>query len=321
MRRIRRGFIVLSMLLCLGTPAAAEVSVGIAFPGVSIGINLPAYPELVPIPGYPAYYAPQLYANYFFYDGLYWLYTDDGWYVSYWYNGPWEFVEPDYVPLFILRIPVRYYRQPPEYFRGWHRNAPPRWGNIWGSEWAQRRRGWNRRQRGSAPPRAPLPLYQRQYPGERYPSVEQQNMLRNRQYRYQPRETIIREHFPQQPEQRVPAQRQRREEPWKTDPRPQELQRSTPPRQKGPETGRPQPPHWGDENIQRPAPLPQPSRQQPQGPAIHEQRRQPNAGQRERNAPPPRNKKQKKQDREDEPGPDRDHGHGRSRDEGQGHNN
>ena len=41
---MRNGLIVLWMLLCSIASAAAQVSVGIGFPGVSIGINLPAYP-------------------------------------------------------------------------------------------------------------------------------------------------------------------------------------------------------------------------------------------------------------------------------------
>jgi len=59
-----------------------QVSVGIALPGVSIGINVPVYPELVRVPGYPVYYAPQLGANFFFYDGMYWVYQGDDWYAS-----------------------------------------------------------------------------------------------------------------------------------------------------------------------------------------------------------------------------------------------
>lgn len=209
MRRIRYGFMVLSMLLCLVTSAAAETRVG-----VSIGINLPVYPQLVPVPGYPVYYAPRLNANYFFYDGMYWVYRDDNWYASSWYNGPWWFVEPMGVPLFILRIPVRYYRQPPGYFRGWRPNAPPRWDQHWGREWEQQRSGWDRWQRSSAPTRAPLPAYQQQYSRDRYPQGEQQYDLRSRQYRYQPRDNAVREHYQQRLEQRAPApaQRERRED-------------------------------------------------------------------------------------------------------------
>src|SRR6185369_17760696 len=132
MKKIRYGLIVMSMLLCTITFAEAQVSIGIGLPNVSIGINLPVFPELVPVPGYPVYYAPHMDANYFFYDGMYWVYQGDNWYASSWYNGPWGIVEPEVVPLFILRVPVRYYRQPPVYFRAWQSNAPPRWGEHWG---------------------------------------------------------------------------------------------------------------------------------------------------------------------------------------------
>src|SRR5689334_25304853 len=90
MRKIRYGVVVLWMLLCCAvTSVSAQVSIGIGLPNVSIGINLPLYPELVPVPDYPVYYAPRVETNYFFYDGLYWVYLNDNWYASYWYNGPW----------------------------------------------------------------------------------------------------------------------------------------------------------------------------------------------------------------------------------------
>jgi hypothetical protein len=204
MKKIRYILIVAGMLLCLANSAAAEVSISIGLPNVSIGINLPLYPQLVRVPGYPVYYAPQVDGNYFFYDGMYWVYLDDNWYASSWYNGPWGIVQPYYVPPFILRIPVSYYRQPPPYFRGWQPNAPPRWGQHWGRDWEQQRSGWDRWNRGAAPTPAPLPVYQRQYSGDRYPHVEQQQQLRTQQYRYQPRETAVREHF-QQLERKAPA--------------------------------------------------------------------------------------------------------------------
>lgn len=67
---------------------------------------------LIEVPGYPVYYAPDLDANLFFYDGVYWVYSQDGWYASSWYDGPWDLIEPEYVPYFVLRVPVRYYRRP-----------------------------------------------------------------------------------------------------------------------------------------------------------------------------------------------------------------
>src|ERR1700687_1003251 len=137
MQNIRYGLIVLWLMSCSVTSASAQVSIriGTGLPKGGPGINLPLFPDLVPVPGYPVYYAPQVNGNYFFYDGMYWVYQDDYWYASSWYNGPWALVEPEVVPLFILRVPVRYYRQPPVYFRGWQSNAAPRWGKHWGRGW------------------------------------------------------------------------------------------------------------------------------------------------------------------------------------------
>ena len=147
----------LAMLLGPVLSARAQISVDIGIPGLNIGINMPVYPHLVRIPGYPVYYDPDVNSNYFFYDGLYWTYAGDNWYSSTWYNGPWELVEPEYVPQFLLLVPVRYYRAPPVYFRSWSRDGPPRWGEHWGRSWEQRRSGWDRWDRRSAPAAAPLP--------------------------------------------------------------------------------------------------------------------------------------------------------------------
>ena len=184
---MRYLFIVLWMAFMSATSAVAQVS-------VSIGVNVPVYPELARVPGYPVYYAPRMNANFFFYDGMYWVYQRDNWYASSWYNGPWDLVAPQVVPVFVLRVPVRYYRNPPEYFRGWQRNAPPRWGDHWGNDWAQHRTGWDRWDRRSAPRPAPLPVYQKKYSGDRYPQVERQQDMHSLQYRYRPRDEQVRQY-------------------------------------------------------------------------------------------------------------------------------
>ena len=238
---MRYGLIVLCMLLWSVTSAIAQVRVGIGLPGVSIGINLPLFPELVRVPGYPVYYAPRLQSNYFFYDGMYWVYERDNWYASSWYNGPWGPVAPGVVPLFVLRIPVRYYRDPPAYFRGWRSDAPPRWGQHWGHEWEQHRSGWDRWNRSSAPAPAPLPVYQRQYSGDRYPRVEQQRALHSQTYRYQPRDAVVRQHYQEHALQRAPQR--------------------------------------GGEDVRRSAPTQAPPQQR--GPAVQDQRQQPQQGSQE----------------------------------------
>ena len=187
-RAIHGVLVALCLLGTVRTAALAQVrfdfGVGIAVPGMRIGINIPAYPQLVPIPGYPVYYAPQLDANLFFYDGYYWLFANDEWYSSTWYNGPWYLVPPERIPDFILRVPVRFYRRPPLFFRDWNRDGPPRWGEHWGPGWQRSRPGWDRWNRGAPPPRAPLPGYQRQYPHTRYPGASEQRALENRYYRF-----------------------------------------------------------------------------------------------------------------------------------------
>lgn len=200
---MRRLLLALSLLAPLAT-VHAQIGVEIGLPGVNIGINLPVYPQLVLVPGSPVYYAPRANSNYFFYDGLYWVYRDDNWYSSDWYNGPWQSINPVDVPRFVLRVPVRYYRQPPSYFRGWQANAAPRWGDHWGRDWSAQRHGWNDRKQYATPRPAPLPSYQRKYTGDRYPGArEQQQVIRAENYRYKPREAVTRQHFEQSP--RPPA--------------------------------------------------------------------------------------------------------------------
>ena len=225
-----------------------QVSLGFGLPGLSIGINLPLYPELVPVPGYPVYYAPQVDSNYFFYDGMYWVYQRDNWYASSWYSGPWGLIGPEAVPLFVLRVPVRYYRQPPAYFRGWSSDAPPRWGEHWGNSWTQSHRGWDSWNRNAVPAPAPLPTYQRQYSGNRYPAAEQQRVFQSQNYRYQPHDAVVRQHY--------------------------QTQQGAAPVTRG------QPPQSGSRDVQRPAalapaeqgrPTAQPQVQQPQQKAAQHQ--------------------------------------------------
>jgi len=210
---LRNGLMVLALAVGSMTSATAQVSVGVWLPGVSIGINLPVYPQLVAVPGFPVYYAPQMNSNYFFYDGMYWVFQSDNWYASSWYNGPWGRIGPEAVPVFLLRVPVQYFRAPPPFFRGWQADRPPRWDEHWGHEWNQRRSGWDQWDRRSAPPPAPLPTYQRQYSGSKYPSVEQQATLHGQKYKYQPRDAEVRQHYESQRQQAqgAPGRSQQRE--------------------------------------------------------------------------------------------------------------
>jgi hypothetical protein len=192
--------LALSLMFSPVIAVHAQIGVDIGLPGVNIGFDMPTYPRMVQVPGYPVYYDPGASSNYFFYDGAYWVYQRDNWYASSWYNGPWQEVGPGDVPLFMLRIPVRYYREPPAYFRGWSVDAAPRWGDHWGQSWSSQHNGWDKWNRNSVPMAAPLPIYQQQYSGARYPrTVTQQASIRTQDYRYQPREAVTRQIQQQSP--------------------------------------------------------------------------------------------------------------------------
>ena len=324
---MRYRLLLLWMLFCSVPLATAQVSIGVALPGVSIGINVPLFPELVRVPGYPVYYAPREESNFFFYDGRYWVYQSDDWYASSWYNGPWQRVAPTVVPLYLLRVPVRYYRNPPAYFSGWQPNAPPRWGQHWGNEWEQQRSGWDRRNRSAAPAPAPLPVYQRRYAGDRYPQSEEQQALHNRNYRYQPRDALLRQHAPQQqPHPAAPPRNAQHPAPQVRE----HVQRDTPrvnpmppPRASAPLPPPAQPPQRGGEDAQRRDSPPAPPQQQ-RRPADQQHLQQPqqSAAPHERQAPrPDRDNNPHAGRTAQEPGREQgqDNGHEKGDDRGQGH--
>ena len=170
---MKRYLIALVIALAGAGAACTSVGGGVAArePGVRVGINVSTSPRLSRIPGYPVYYAPGVRWNYFVYEDRYWVFEADNWYSSSGYNGPWDFVDPFYVPYYVLRVPVGYYARPPSYFRGWRNDAPPRWDERWGRDWSARRSDWNQGDPRSAPaPAAPPPSSARRNAGEREPT-------------------------------------------------------------------------------------------------------------------------------------------------------
>jgi hypothetical protein len=127
---MRRSAIVLAVVLGITAPA---------FAAVNIGINLSARPRMELVPGSPVYYAPQVGANYFFYDNLYWVFDGNEWYSSSGYDGPWDLVPAYDVPGYIMEVPVSYYLDAPAYFHGWRGDAAPHWREHWGAGWQQHR--------------------------------------------------------------------------------------------------------------------------------------------------------------------------------------
>jgi hypothetical protein len=335
---MRRGLVGLALLLCTLTPAFAQLSINFGSPGVNIGINVGSYPTLQRVPGYPVYYAPGMNSNYFFYDGLYWVFQTDSWYASSWYNGPWNLVDSMNVPVYLWRVPVRYYRHPPSYFKSWRADDAPRWGDHWGASWQQRHSGWDQWNRSSAPAPAPLPAYQRQYSGSRYPQASQQAVIESQNYRYQPTDAVAQQHFQQRraqaqaaPQQQPAPQRQplqTRSTQQRPSPdtgqqqaqQPQQQQQQQPRQQ---QTGTQQAPRQRPEQAQqqapqKPQPQPQPAKQQAAAPqqnplerkaqqappqreaqSAREQAPRPQAQERAPQGKPPENKEQGRGDNKD----------------------
>jgi hypothetical protein len=261
--RRRARVLGLGLILAVGLSACVEMPPGAAYePEVSVGVGFyqPMYPNMIMVPGYPVYYDPYGNANYFFYDGLYWLYQGDRWYSSGWYNGPWTVSGPHFVPYYLLQVPVRYYRAPPPYFRGWRADEPPHWGEHWGRDWEQRHQGWSKRDRRMPPP-APLPKYQGAYAGNRYPrDRDQQDAIRDQNYRYAPRDNMTRSQYPPSGQSSYPQQQQQ-QQPRQVPAAPgwQQPQSQSPGHQQQQQQQRPppyQPPHEQDERQQRYPPGP-----------------------------------------------------------------
>ncbi len=136
---MRRLLLATVLVVAAAVPARAQIH---------IDIRLPGPPAFAVIPGVPVYYAPQAHDNVFFYAGQYWVFAGGGWHVGPGWSGPWVVVAPGRVPLPILHVPVRYYHVPPPAWRGWRRDAPPRWEGHYGREWHEdtHERGWREKE-------------------------------------------------------------------------------------------------------------------------------------------------------------------------------
>jgi hypothetical protein len=194
---MRSGLIPACMLLGTCPHAAAQVS---------IATSLQDYAELGAAPGHPAYYAPQLDSNFFVYHEPHWRYAPASRYGGAWYERPWAALTPDRAPLFLLRVPARYERQPPRFFSGWDHAPAPRWGEHWSGNWDLRLGAWDRSSRAYAP--APLPTYRYEYSAERYPREDPQVALRTHNHLHQPQEAPLRQQFGRPLASQAPQRRQ-----------------------------------------------------------------------------------------------------------------
>jgi hypothetical protein len=121
---MRRMMTVAALLALSLSARAADVHVGINIgvppPPPPIVVETP--PPLVVVPRTPVYYAPDVPYNFFYYEGLYYVFHDGYWFSATTSRGPWAYVR--HVPRPVLAVPVRYYKVPPGHAK---RHGPPPW--------------------------------------------------------------------------------------------------------------------------------------------------------------------------------------------------
>jgi hypothetical protein len=138
--------LVIALLIALVAAVVPSVTEAQVQVHVDIGFHLPAPPKLIVVPQVPTVrYVPVATTpgNLFYYDGQYWAFAYQGWYVSGGYNGPWVYVAPQFVPRPVLLVPVQYYHVPPGHWKQWERARAPHWRDDWGPDWADKRQ-WKR---------------------------------------------------------------------------------------------------------------------------------------------------------------------------------
>ena len=166
---LRTGLLALGLVIGSVTPATAQVSIGIGLPGVSIGINLPVYPQLVRGAGLPGLLRAASEFELLLLRRHVLGLPGDNWYASSWYNGPWGLVarRPCRCSSCASRCATTGARRRTSTDGGpTRRRVGASTGATTGS--SIEADGTS----GIATPRrrrAPLPTYQRQYSGNRYP--------------------------------------------------------------------------------------------------------------------------------------------------------
>jgi hypothetical protein len=105
--------LIMALFIPAQSNAGVNISINIPLPGLAVS----APPALVMVPGTYVYFAPDLDADVFFYDG-YWYRPYAGyWYISADYRGPWGSVAVERMPLVLLNLSPSYRSVPPGYGR------------------------------------------------------------------------------------------------------------------------------------------------------------------------------------------------------------
>src|SRR5437764_13812028 len=91
-----------------GADVHIGINIGVPPPPPPIVVETP--PPLVVVPRTPVYYAPGVPYNFFYYDGLYYVFHAGYWFSATTSRGPWVYARR--VPRPVRAVPVRYHTVP-----------------------------------------------------------------------------------------------------------------------------------------------------------------------------------------------------------------
>jgi hypothetical protein len=185
-------------VLALGTmsPALAQVTVQIGVPDVRIDLGDSRVSAIRQGAELSRLLRTAGSRELLFYDGLYWVYRNGNWYASYWYNGPWGWSSPTPFRPMSCAFPCATTATVRSVFSStWRVDAPPRWVEVWGPEWEQRRSGWDRWNRSAAPAPAHCRSISGSTPATGIRRSRNSRYLQSRYYSFQPRDPVVRQYY------------------------------------------------------------------------------------------------------------------------------
>jgi hypothetical protein len=112
----RSGYVLAlgTIVLALSAGPAAAIDINV---GVNIAVPPPpvllAPPALVVVPGTPVQHVPSASFNLFAYQGRYYSFHNDTWFVAAGPRAPWSVVAIEAVPVPVRAVPVKHYKIPP----------------------------------------------------------------------------------------------------------------------------------------------------------------------------------------------------------------
>ena len=195
MKKLLLGTIFLALVILVPIQTMAQVNISVSFPPPP-PIVFAAPPELIVLPDTYVYVAPDIDADFYFWNGWWWRYWEGRWYRSRYYNRGWGYYNS--VPSFYFDVDPGwrgYYRDHNWYGHRWNYERIPnqRLQQNW-SSW-EKNRYWERQKTWGVQNYQPRPQQQRQ------------ELRQQRQQQYQQRPEVQQHQKQVQQQQKQPQKK------------------------------------------------------------------------------------------------------------------